>query len=167
MLFAAGRLGLTWIGWAYFPNIISQQLLPYFHQLYQLVLKRPPPPPGSPEHHKHRRWLYTFVTFGYALYAFWSAADSIEPSYYELLGVVPTADEAELKTAFRVFAKKYHPDRAGPDSETYFMAMRDVFEALKNPTTRFAYDRYATAVPIACMHQLFITLCHVDLDHKH
>lgn len=64
------------------------------------------------------------------------------PNYYELLGVEPTAEENVLKIAFRQFARKYHPDRVGPQGETMFIEVRDAFEALKNPVTRYAYDRF-------------------------
>ena len=74
-------------------------------------------------------------------YTFEQAATSIGPNYYELLGVLPTADEAGLKAGFRAFARKHHPDRAGPEAEPLFMEIRDAYEALKNPITRFAYDR--------------------------
>ncbi|KAJ3534260.1 hypothetical protein NM688_g7162 [Phlebia brevispora] len=76
------------------------------------------------------------------VYTFEKAATSIGPNYYELLGVLPTADEAALKSGFRAFAKKYHPDRAGPAAEPLFMEVRDAYEALKDPITRFAYDRF-------------------------
>ena len=63
------------------------------------------------------------------------------PNFYELLDVSPMADEAILKVAFRQFAKKNHPDRVGAQGETLFMEVRSAFDALKNPITRFAYDR--------------------------
>lgn len=66
---------------------------------------------------------------------------SIGANYYEMLGVLPTADEGALKAGFRSFARKYHPDRAGPQAEAIFMEVRSAFDALKNPVTRFAYDR--------------------------
>ena len=65
----------------------------------------------------------------------------MDPNYYEQLGVGPLADDSALKSAFRQFAKKNHPDRVGPQGEARFMEVRTAFDAIKNPTTRFAYDR--------------------------
>ncbi len=52
-------------------------------------------------------------------------------------------DEAGLKAAFKGFAKRYNPDRpgVGRDGEEVFMRVRTMFEALKDPVVRFAYDR--------------------------
>ena len=70
---------------------------------------------------------------------------SIGKNYYEMLGVPPTANDSALKAGFRAFARKYHPDRAGPEAEALFMEVRDAYEALKNPVSRFAYDRFAAS----------------------
>lgn len=140
-MFAAKVLA-SWVGWRYIPNVVSSQLLPVFHRLYAIVLRRQPPSPNTPLYHTHRRYIYALVVLGYALYAFSQAATAITPNLYEVLGIPPTADDATMKASFRNFAKVYHPDKAGPQSETYFMEVRTAYEALKNPVTRFAYDRF-------------------------
>ena len=67
----------------------------------------------------------------------------MQPNFYQILGVSPNVDETGLKLAFRAFAKRHHPDRpeVGKEGEVMFMAVRDAFEALKDPVVRFAYDR--------------------------
>ena len=75
------------------------------------------------------------------IYNFIEASRATPISFYELLEVTPAADEKDLKVAFRAFAKRYHPDRVGKEFESRFIAMRDAYDALKNPVTRFAYDR--------------------------
>ncbi len=128
-------------GWSYLPDFATKQLLPYFHRGYSYVFRRPVPAPNTPQWHRHYRYVYAFVVLSYLLYNFREAALAMTPNYYELLGVDPTSDDQQLKVAFRQFAKKNHPDRVGSQGETLFMEVRDAFEALKNPTTRFAYDR--------------------------
>ncbi|KAG6873144.1 hypothetical protein C0995_002518 [Termitomyces sp. Mi166 len=70
------------------------------------------------------------------------------PNFYQILSVESTVDEQGLKAAFRQFAKKNHPDRpgVGRDGEELFIMVRDVYEALKNPVVRFAYDRFGPDV---------------------
>ena len=64
--------------------------------------------------------------------------------YYELLGVSKSADDAELKKAYRRLAMKYHPDRNPGDSaaEEKFKDAKEAFEVLGDPQKRAAYDRY-------------------------
>ena len=62
--------------------------------------------------------------------------------YYETLGVEPSAGEAEIKTAYRRLARKYHPDvskEAG--AEEKFKAVNEAYEALRDPEKRAAYDQ--------------------------
>ncbi|RDZ28382.1 DnaJ C-terminal domain-containing protein [Lysobacter silvisoli] len=62
--------------------------------------------------------------------------------YYDTLGVEPSAGEAEIKTAYRRLARKYHPDvskEAG--AEDKFKAVNEAYEALRDPQKRAAYDQ--------------------------
>ena len=62
--------------------------------------------------------------------------------YYATLGVEPSAGEAEIKTAYRRLARKYHPDvskEAG--AEEKFKAVNEAYEALRDPEKRAAYDQ--------------------------
>jgi len=62
--------------------------------------------------------------------------------YYEILGVEQGAGEAEIKTAYRRLARKYHPDvskEAG--AEDKFKAVNEAYEALRDPQKRAAYDQ--------------------------
>lgn len=62
--------------------------------------------------------------------------------YYQILGVEPNAGEAEIKTAYRRLARKFHPDvskEAG--AEDKFKAVNEAYEALRDPQKRAAYDQ--------------------------
>ena len=67
--------------------------------------------------------------------------------YYEVLGVVRTCDEKELKTAFRKKAMQFHPDRNpdDKDAEHKFKEVNEAYEVLKDPQKRAAYDRFGHA----------------------
>ena len=57
--------------------------------------------------------------------------------YYEILGVKPEASEAEIKTAYRKLARKYHPDKnkeAG--AEEKFKAANEAQEVLLDEIAR-------------------------------
>ena len=62
--------------------------------------------------------------------------------YYGVLGVEPSAGDAEIKTAYRRLARKFHPDvskEAG--AEDKFKAFNEAYEALRDPEKRKAYDQ--------------------------
>ena len=67
--------------------------------------------------------------------------------YYEVLGVEKGADEAAIKKAYRVLAKKYHPDMNPGDAEAEkkFKEASEAYAVLSDPEKRRQYDQYGHA----------------------
>src|ERR671932_435147 len=66
--------------------------------------------------------------------------------YYELLGVPRTADDGEIKRAFRRLARELHPDVSdAPDAEERFRQVVEAYEVLSKSETRELYDRFGHA----------------------
>src|ERR1700760_1504303 len=61
---------------------------------------------------------------------------------YDVLGVSKTASEAEIKSAFRKLAKKYHPDQSKePKAKERFAEVGSAYEILGDDKKRNAFDR--------------------------
>lgn len=67
--------------------------------------------------------------------------------YYEVLGVPKDADENALKKAYRVLAKKYHPDMNPGDkeAEAKFKEATEAYAVLSDPEKRKQYDQFGHA----------------------
>ncbi|MCW0463339.1 molecular chaperone DnaJ [Xanthomonas sacchari] len=67
--------------------------------------------------------------------------------YYEVLGVVRTASDDELKKAYRRCAMKYHPDRNPDDqaAEAAFKECKEAYEVLSDGNRRRMYDAHGHA----------------------
>jgi molecular chaperone DnaJ len=70
-----------------------------------------------------------------------------EQSYYEILGVSKTANDDEIKKAYRQLAIKYHPDKnkGNKEAEEKFKEATEAYEVLKDATKRRAYDQFGKA----------------------
>ena len=67
--------------------------------------------------------------------------------YYEVLGLERGASEADIKSAYRKLALKYHPDKNPGDSaaETSFKEASEAYEVLSEPDKRANYDKFGHA----------------------
>ncbi len=61
--------------------------------------------------------------------------------YYDILGVSREASDAEIKTAYRKLAHKYHPDKQGGD-EQKFKEINEAYQVLSNSEKRSQYDQF-------------------------
>jgi molecular chaperone DnaJ len=69
-----------------------------------------------------------------------------ERDYYEVLGVLRGASDAEIKRAFRALARELHPDvSTASDADHRFREVAEAYEVLSDPDRRATYDRFGHA----------------------
>lgn len=60
--------------------------------------------------------------------------------HYKILELSPNADQEQIKQAYRRLARKFHPDvSTETDAEQQFKRIKEAYEVLTNPLTRFSY----------------------------
>ncbi len=72
------------------------------------------------------------------------STDQRDPKgYYAALGVDPSADQAQIKAAFREQAKRVHPDHnANPAAEEAFQRINEAYRVLRDPLRRLSYTSF-------------------------
>ena len=60
-------------------------------------------------------------------------------NYYEILGVTPDSEPAEIKSAYRRLARKFHPD-VNPDGAKRFKEISKAYDTLSDEKKRKQYD---------------------------
>ena len=67
--------------------------------------------------------------------------------YYEVLGVTKNASDEEIKKAYRVLAKKYHPDLnpGNKEAEEKFKEASEAYAILSDADKRRKYDQFGNA----------------------
>lgn len=70
----------------------------------------------------------------------------VDTKYYDVLGVSPTCDEKEIKTAFRKLSRTNHPDKYLDEEEKKkatirFQEINEAHEILSDPEKRKMYDQ--------------------------
>lgn len=76
-----------------------------------------------------------------------NSSNTMRADYYEVLGVARTANDQELKVAYRKLAMQFHPDRNPGDkaAEEKFKECSEAYQVLSDSDKRAAYDRYGHA----------------------
>jgi len=70
------------------------------------------------------------------------------PEYYRWLGLHDGADEQEIRAAYRLLARRYHPD-VNPDKtvRTRFLEIQQAYDTLGSEQSRAAYNEWLNALP--------------------
>ncbi|KAI2465152.1 DnaJ-domain-containing protein [Annulohypoxylon bovei var. microspora] len=68
----------------------------------------------------------------------------VDTTYYDVLGVKPTATELEIKKAYRKLAIVHHPDKNpnDPTAHEKFQDIGEAYQVLSDTDLRKAYDKY-------------------------
>lgn len=95
-----------------------------------------PPRSGSSQEGRPRGTSFDRASFGRA-----RSASFVDKGLYDILGVAPSSTAAEIKTAYRKLALRYHPDKNAVEGPVRFPQIQRAYEVLSNPQKRKIYDQ--------------------------
>lgn len=62
-------------------------------------------------------------------------------NFYAVLGISRDADDETIRSAYRILARRYHPDRGAGSSAETFRQISQAYQTLIDPGSRQIYDR--------------------------
>lgn len=97
---------------------------------------------GSPYQRSRRKTTVISAASSSSSSSWSSASNRVEQNHYVVLGIARNATQADVKRAYRLLARKFHPD-VNKDSKAgeLFKSIRCSYEVLSNEATRSQYDR--------------------------
>lgn len=66
-------------------------------------------------------------------------------NYYEILNISRKASQEEIKKAYHIFSRKYHPDNAGEGVRDRFERIQEAYGVLSDEKKKEDYDRSLAA----------------------
>jgi curved DNA-binding protein CbpA len=66
-------------------------------------------------------------------------------SHYHVLKIAPDAPVEVVRAAYRVFAARHHPDRAGTAELAFMQRVNEAYRVLSDPALRTAHDAWIRA----------------------
>jgi curved DNA-binding protein CbpA len=61
-------------------------------------------------------------------------------NFYAVLGISKDANDETIRSAYRILARRYHPDRGAGSSAEKFRQVNEAYQTLIDPGTRQSYD---------------------------
>ena len=70
-------------------------------------------------------------------------------NFYKVLGISRDAKPEDIRSAYRLLARRYHPDISGHQDAVRFREVQLAYETLSDPESRERYDRtLETSIPV-------------------